>query len=123
MKNSLAILLCCLLLSCVQKTKNRTIHFSVDMRAVADVQTVAIQGDSNPLSWRQNVYLTDEDGDRIYTASILFETPYKYIDVKFVLNEDELELDGKPNRRVIFGDGEETNYSAVFDRVEGEMDF
>jgi hypothetical protein len=96
--------------------KERNISFSVDMRGVPDVQTVGIRGGAEPLDWNESVFMTDEDGDSIYTATVLFTTPYKNVNMKFVLNEAIFELEGKNNRDVRFSESGMTEFKAIFDK-------
>jgi hypothetical protein len=53
--------------------------------------------------------------DSLYTATATFVTGYKFIEMKFVAN-DNFELADKPNRRVYFTEKDTTIYNAVFDK-------
>ena len=100
--------------SCVQKTKQQTVHFSVDARAEENVKKISVRGSVPPLNWNTNFELTDTDQDSIYTGTIIFDIPYDYVNLKFVKNDNEFELQDKPNRSVKFDQSLTTNYSATF---------
>ncbi len=112
----------CLLLTgslftaCVQKTYKRTIEFSVDYKGNADVKTAAVRGNSQPLNWDENFALADAEGDSVYTGSVVVNTPYDFIEVKFVKNEDVIEMKGKDNRKVILNKNGVTVVTATYNK-------
>ena len=57
----------------------------------------------------------DEDNDSIYTGSIVFDIPYDVVEIKFVKNEDQFELNDLPNRNLHFDDNQDTKYKVKFD--------
>ena len=119
MKHTLALnitLLCLLLSGCVQQTYKRTVRFSVDMSGIPDVTSVGVRGNFQPLNWQKNYSLTDDDGDSVYTGEITFDTPFDFVEVKFVKNENTFELEGKENRRVYFDQKDKVTYNTVFDK-------
>ena len=99
--------------SCVQKSSEKTVTFTVDVSAIKDVKSVSLRGKEKPLSWRKGVEMTPVKQDSIYTAKVTFLTGYKFTEVKFVVN-DEFELKDKDNRRVEYSDSDTTMYNAVF---------
>ena len=114
MKNILLIvgLLGLITTSCVQKSYKRTVVFNLDTRTTKNVITVGICGENFPLSWNKDLKMKlDKDG--IYKAKIIFETGYKFAEVKFTINGD-FELKDMPNRKVVFATNGTTNYNAVY---------
>jgi hypothetical protein len=117
MKNIVITIICILTLSvtsCVQKSSEKTVVFTVDVSAIKDVKMVSLRGKEKPLNWRGGVEMTPIKPDSFYTATVTFLTGYKFTEVKFVVN-DEFELKDKDNRRVAYSDSDTTAYHAVFD--------
>ncbi len=52
--------------------------------------------------------------DSVYTDTITFLTGYKFVEMKFLIN-DEFEFKKQDNRRVYFSEKDTTIYKAVFD--------
>jgi hypothetical protein len=102
------------LVSCVQKSYNKTVTFTVDVSAVKNIQKVSIRGAQKPLNWRNDLVMTPIKKDSLYAATVTFLTGYKFTEIKFVVN-DEFELKDKDNRRIVFNSTDTTTYSAVFD--------
>jgi hypothetical protein len=101
--------------SCVQETKKQHVEFFVDAKGVENVNSISVRGSLPPLSWNQNYELKDEDNDSIYTGSIVFDIPYDVVEIKFVKNEDQFELNDLPNRNLHFDDNQDTKYKVKFD--------
>ncbi len=101
------------LTSCVQKSSEKTVTFIVDVSKVKDIQKVGLRGKEKPLGWRKDLEMTPLKKDSLYTAKVTFLTGYKFTEVKFVVN-DEFELQDKDNRRVVYSEGDNTTYEAVF---------
>ena len=103
--------------SCVQETKKQTVYFSVDAREIEDVQTIGVRGSIEPfLSWNQStLMLTDNDNDSIYTGELVLDIPFSSVEVKFIKNEEIMELEGKGNRELVFEESGTTEFEAVFD--------
>lgn len=117
MKNIAIIIVCIFTLSaisCVQKSGEKTVTFTVDVSAMKNVKNVSLRGKEKPLSWRKGLAMTPIKQDSLYTATVTFLTGYKFTEVKFVVN-DEFELKDKDNRRVEYSDSDTTMYHAVFD--------
>ena len=120
-KSNLIIICLCLslgycMLSCVQATKKQTVHFEVDARQEADLSSISVRGSLAPLNWNDNFELSDEDQDSIYTGSITFDIPYDYVNIKFVKNAEQFELDNQDNRKLVFDKSQTTTYQAIFNQ-------
>ena len=116
MKLLFTILSIVLLSSCVQKMRDVTIHFEVDMRQETNVTTVGVIGEDTPLSWDTAIPLTDPDSDGIYEGTVVIKAAYNYAAFKFKLNNEIIELEGKKNRLVTIDDNNSGSYSGVFDK-------
>ncbi len=101
------------LTSCVQKSYERTVIFTLDVSKVKNIKTVGLRGEGKPLSWENDLVMKAIKKDSLYTVSVTAVTGYKFVDVKFVVN-GEFELQNKSNRRVFFNENGITNYDAVF---------
>ena len=123
-RRTITFIICCLifglsLMSCVQQTHIKKVTFELDMRSVADFETVGIRGDIKPLSWQETIVLNDIDGDSIYTTSLEFDTASNQLNFKFVINDEEFELEGQNNRVLPFEyKPEELKYNSSFDQEE-----
>ena len=118
MKNTtLLFALLVMLAACVQSTRKRTIVFAVDARQQENLRSIAVRGGMGALSWENNMYLDDADGDKIYTGTVTVDIPYDAIELKFVKNENEFELMDKPNRQIVFGNNDTVVVRAVFDKL------
>lgn len=111
----IVLLMAGLLQACVQPTRDVSVTFEVDVRNQEDVQQVSVRGGLAPLSWQENAPLSDADGDSIYTGTFTFNIPYDSVPVKFVINENQFELDGKPNRMAPLKENEPALFRVVFD--------
>ena len=98
----IAMLAIILFASCVQKEHMKTVTFSVDMNGIEHVESLGIKGDFTDQPWRQTIPLSDEDGDGIYEITFNRETAAYGIEFKFVKNENQIELEGQPNRELVF---------------------
>jgi hypothetical protein len=103
--------------SCVQPTKEFTIHFKVDMNEMEDVYSAALIGGYNPLRWNKITPMQDLDSNGIYDTTITFDIPYKFLEFKFVANGKTIELEGEENRRVYFEEEDTITYIAKFNQV------
>ena len=101
--------------SCVQKSYNRTVVYTLDVSKLKDVKKAGIRGENKPLSWRSDLEMQEVVKDSLYTVTVTTETGQLFTEVKFTVNDD-FELKEKPNRRVVFDKvGKTTKYDAVFD--------
>lgn len=116
--NGLALLVLLLMTSCVQDTKEQIVNFEVDMRGNTNVEIVGVRGSIPPLSWNQDLELKDSNGDSIFTGSVTLHLPYDFVELKFVKNGNQFELDNQPNRRVVFDKDQQTDYKAIFDQLD-----
>ena len=95
----------------------KKVTFELDMRQVSDFKTVGLRGDIKPLSWQENTLLSDTDGDSIYTTTLVFDTASNQLNFKFVVNDEEFELEGLNNRALPFEyKPEELVYKSAFDQ-------
>ena len=112
---TLAIFLAVFLASCVQEEHPKTITFSVDMNGIENVANVGIRGDFTDQRWTQTVFLTDEDGDGIYSVTLSQKTAIYGIEFKFVNQGSDYELRDQENREIVFEYKPETiEYIAKF---------
>ena len=120
LKNNLKLLISfftlVFLTSCVQETKKQTVTFFVDAKGQENLNAISVRGSLPPLSWNQNFELNDADRDSIYTGSIVLDIPYDTIEIKFVKNDEEFELNNEPNRLLRFDSSQNTIYKATFDK-------
>jgi hypothetical protein len=119
MKKYLLIISCLLLIgltSCVQKTKLRTVVFTLDVSGIRNIKTVGIRGWDSPLSWDKDYPMTAIVKDSLYQVTISGETGRLYTEMKFCIN-DKLELEGKDNRQIYFDTkNDTTKVKYVFDK-------
>jgi hypothetical protein len=116
MKTNLAIialLLSLILTSCVQKTYQRIVVFTLDASEIKNIKTVGIKGNDKPLSWSKSSEMRAIKKDSLYQLTITFETGYTFTEIKFMVN-DSLEFENKDNRRVNFSTTDTTFYKAKF---------
>ena len=112
------ILFLCSVSSCVQQTKEQVVIFNVNAKGLKEVNTISVRGSIPPLNWSSNYELKDPDSDSIYSGRIVFDVPYDFIEVKFVKNENELELNNKPNRKLKFEEDQQTIFNLKFDTTD-----
>ena len=103
-------------IACVQDFREIRIDFQVDMNAVDTIGQVGIIGENEPLNWDTPTFLSDEDGDGIYSKTITIKAAYNYAAFKFT-NDSQIELNGKGNRSVIFREKTSTSYNGVYDEL------
>ena len=116
MKTNLAIialLLSLILTSCVQKTYQKTVVFTLDASEIKNIKTVGIKGNDKPLSWSKSSEMRALKKDSLYQLITTFETGYSFTEIKFMVN-DSLEFENKDNRRVNFSTTDTTFYKAKF---------
>ena len=114
----ICIFLCAVLTSCVQKTYKQEVRFEVDARHLNEIQSIGVRGGLPPLSWNEDFLLSDPNKDSVFTGTITLDLPYDYVEVKFVKNGSEYELNGLPNRKLYFDPSKVTIFSAQFDRTD-----
>jgi hypothetical protein len=120
MKKYFIILISLLLISlagCVQKSYKKTVVVILTVPGIKDIKTVGIRGQGKPLSWDTDYEMKTVVKDSLYTATISAVTGYRFAEIKFTVNGD-FELKEKPNRRVMFAEGDTTFYNATFDKVQ-----
>jgi hypothetical protein len=109
----IALLLSLILTSCVQKTYQKTVVFTLDASEIKNIKTVGIKGNDKPLSWSKSSEMKAIKKDSLYQLTITFETGYSFTEIKFMVN-DSLEFENKDNRRVNFSTTDTTFYKAKF---------
>jgi hypothetical protein len=100
--------------SCVQKTYKKIVVFTVDVSGIKKINKVGVRGENKPLDWNYDTEMKVIKKDSLYQATVVFETGYKFAEVKFTVN-DEFELKEKDNRRINFSEKGTTLYNAKFD--------
>jgi hypothetical protein len=88
------------------------------MSALYKVQYVGVIGESLPLTWNTPIDLSDLDKDELYEGVTTIQVAYNYSEFKFMLNEEEIELEGRGNRIVRFRDKTVVESSGTFDVLE-----
>ena len=104
------------LTGCVQKTYKKTVICNLNVAAVKNIKTVGVRGEGKPLSWGIDLPLKEVVKDSLYTITLPVKTGYKFIELKFTVNES-FELENENNRRILFSDGDTTVYNAVFNKM------
>ncbi len=102
--------------ACVQPTKKQEVNFVLNAKAVQDLNSIGVRGGIAPLSWNEDFVLQDADQDSIFTGTVTFDVPFDYVELKFVKNGGQYELDGQDNRKVYFEPSGRTTIKAVFDK-------
>ena len=115
MKTKLAILLLLslILTSCVQKTYQKTVVFTLDASEKKNIKNVCLKGNDKPLSWSKSSEMRTVKKDSLYQLTTTFETGYTFTEIKFIVN-DSLEFENQDNRRINFSTKDTTFYRAKF---------
>lgn len=122
LKYTLIVFLVMSLTNCVQKRHLKTVTFKLDMSNVENLGQVGIRGNFTNNSWRETVYMSDDDKDSIYELTLERETAFNSIEFKFVNQDEEFELEGQDNRTITFEYKPETIvYEAVFNEPNGKQ--
>ena len=103
-----------LLPGCVQKARDKTVVYLLDVSGHPNVQQVGLRGRDKPLSWSNDLPLTLLKKDGLYRAVVTTHTGYNATEVKFTINGD-FELKDQANRRIVFGPADTTVYQAKFE--------
>jgi len=121
-KNAIQVIFLLGLVSCVQKTYQKTITFKVDMNGIENVENVGIRGNFTPNQWMETVPLTDTNGDGIYEGTFSEKTAASQIQFKFVNQGGDYELKKIDNRIIQFKYQPETIvYEAIFNDPNGKQ--
>jgi len=110
-----AIISIVLLCSCVQKSYNKTVLYTLKVNNIKDIKSVGIRGNDKPLTWNTDYPLTLDKKDGLYRAYVTTKTGYLSTECKFVVN-GEFEFAEKPNRKIMFNNNDTIVYHAVFNQ-------
>ena len=110
---SIILILIIFITSC--QAQERKVTFKVNVNHLDNVENVSIIGDINPIASNAKP-LTDLDNDGVYETTITFKTSKRYVNFKFLVNNDE-ELKGSDKRRLWFKD-ELVSKSYVYNEYE-----
>ena len=102
--------------NCVQKSYKHTVEFQLDTKKLKNVYKVGIRG-NNSLHWDYDTEMKLDIKDSLYKITINYDTGYKFVEVKFVVN-DAFELKEQDNRRVYFEPKGITVYRAEFNTLK-----
>lgn len=83
--------------------QEKTVLLKLDTQSLEQLKTVAVRGNSKPLSQSEDYPLRDNDGDGIYEAKINFDTSKRNVKFKFLVNGNS-ELEGSDERVIWFRD-------------------
>lgn len=111
MRTILALIFCCLLPAISARSQSGArIRFSLQLPAHTLHQGIGIRGNTPPLSWDKSYPMTDENGDGIYEADILFvqNPPYNVLEYKY-MHQEIWEKTG--NRCLVFNARSSTKYA------------
>ncbi|MEM8558341.1 MAG: S41 family peptidase [Bacteroidota bacterium] len=76
--------------------------------------TVGVRGDTAPLSWDASIFLTDPDGDGVYTAAVAFPEGTKRVAYKGVLEPETGEAEWEPGSNRLLLPGQMTEDRRAF---------
>ena len=127
MKNFITIGLICMLLaavsSCVQAEHVKKVTFRVDLNNYDSFNEVGIRGQFTSPPWQVTVPMSDPDNDGFFEAIIEQKTAQSSAEFKFVIDNDQFELECQPNRSIRYTyQPEVILYSAVFDNANGTQE-
>ena len=100
----------------VQPTANQKVTYQLDVSGVKNIASVGIRGSDKPLNWNQDFELKPIVKDSLYQATITYKTGYRFTQVKFLVN-NQMELDGQENRKVVFDSAGTTLIRARYNQV------
>ncbi|QBN19070.1 hypothetical protein [Flavobacterium nackdongense] len=102
--------------SCVQKTKKRTVVYTVDVSKVNNVEKVGIRGWDAPLSWNEDFPMKKTTKSHIYQVAITSNTGRICTQFKFAVNDI---IEEGENRKIYFDAKKDTTYvSLTFGKKE-----
>lgn len=116
MKKILFLALIFINFSCVQKSYDRIVVYTLQIKGKQNIKKVGIRGNDAPLSWNEDFEMKEIVKDSLYKAIVTTKTGYLGTRVKFTVN-GEFELQNQPNREIKFDTTTDTTYvSMVFDK-------
>lgn len=98
--------------NCVQKSYKHKVEFRLDPGKIKNITKAGVRG-NNTLHWDYDLEMKLDPKDSLYKATVEYDTGYKFVEVKFLIN-DEFELKEQENRRVYFDPIDPTIYIAKF---------
>jgi len=108
--------------SCVQQEHLKTVTFKVDMSQLENVSNVGIRGQFTSPPWEVTLPMEDKNSDGIYEVTLTESTAQSSVNFKFVNQNDQFELEGKPSRSISFEYEPETlEYQAIFNNETGNQ--
>jgi len=113
MKKLIGILSFFLFLNCVQKTYDRKVVYTLEIKGKDNIKSVGIRGNDKPLNWEQDFPMEAIKPNKLYQTTVTYKTGYKFTEVKFVV-DNKFELKESPNRRIEFKNNGTTYYKATF---------
>jgi hypothetical protein len=100
--------------SCVQKTNNRIVVYTLDVSSIKDIKKVGIRGWDSPLSWNSDYAMKELIKDSLYTVIVSSKTGRICNEFKFSVN-DKIEFEDGENRKIYFDNkSDTTKVSFVF---------
>ena len=118
-KNRLALYLAILVglfTQCVQPTYERTLIIQVDTTGTKNVNAISVRGDFAPLSWEEGIELNFDSTDLLFKGTVILNSPFEQVELKFVANNHQFELPDKPNRSIRFNNNDTLIYKATFNQ-------
>ncbi len=109
--------------SCVQEEHTKEVTFKVDMRNHDSFTKVGIRGQFTSPPWEVTVPMTDMDKDGFFEVTVEQETAQSSAEFKFVIDNDQFELQCQPNRSIQFSyQPEVILYTGIFDNENGTQE-
>ena len=109
--------------SCVQEEHTKEVTFKVDMRNYDSFTEVGIRGQFTSPPWQVTVPMSDVDKDGFFEVTVEQQTAQSSAEFKFVIDNDQFELECLPNRSIRFSyQPEVILYTGVFDDENGTQE-
>ncbi|MCW5515364.1 hypothetical protein [Muriicola sp. Z0-33] len=116
------ILLILITSGCVQTTHQKSITFKVDMNAVDKYENVGLRGSFTSPPWEVSLPMKDDDKDGIYEFFLKKKTAQNSIEFKYIIVEEQFELEGRNNRVINFEyRPQQITYTSIFDDENGNQ--
>ena len=109
--------------SCVQEEHTKKVTFKVDMRNYDSFSEVGLRGQFTSPPWQVTVPMSDADEDGFFEVTLEQKTAQSSAEFKFVIDNDQFELECQPNRSIQFNyQPEVILYTGIFDKGSGTQD-